>query len=89
MEIVDFLTWQRPLPDPAVEVRDEAKKKAEAPFLDVTPGLMAFLQNGAAQPREYREVYLRNCEVEHGALSPLCALANVRNNSNWILTDLI
>ena len=87
MEIVDFLTWQRPLPDPTIEVRDEAKKKAEAPFSDVTLGLMAFLQNDA-NAREHREIYLRNCEVEDGALSPLCALAKVRNDSNWILTDL-
>lgn len=88
LEILDFLTWQRPLPDPAIEVRNEAKKKTEALCSDVTPGLMAFLQSGASQPREFREVHLRNCEVEDGALSPLCALANVRNNSDWILTDL-
>ena len=87
-EILDFLTWQRPLPDPAIEVRNEAKKKGETPCSDVTPGLMAFLQSGASQPGEFREVHLRNCEVEDGALSPLCALASVRNNSDWILTDL-
>lgn len=77
-----------PLPDPAIEVRDEAKKKAEALCLDVTPGLMALLRNGATHPREHREVHLRNCEVEDGALGPLCALAKVRNDSDWILTDL-
>lgn len=78
-----------PLPHPAVEVRDEAKKKAEVLCLDVTPGLMALLQtNGAVQPREHREVHLRGCEVEDGALSPLCALAKVRNNSDWVLMDL-
>ncbi|KAF8267417.1 hypothetical protein EI94DRAFT_1325420 [Lactarius quietus] len=88
LEVLDFLTWQRPLPDATIEVRDEAKKKAEALCLDVTPGLMAFLQNGTAQHREHREVHLRNCEVEDGALIPLCALTKVRNNGNWILTDL-
>jgi hypothetical protein len=88
LEILDFLTWQRPLPDAAIEVRNEAKKKAETLCLDVTLGLMAFLKSGASQPGELREVYLRNCEVEDGALSPLCALASVRNNSDWILTDL-
>jgi hypothetical protein len=77
-----------PLPHLALEVRDEAKKKGEALCLDVTPGLMALLHNSATQPREHREVHLRNCEVEDGALSPLCALAKVRNNSDWILTDL-
>ncbi|KAH9174535.1 hypothetical protein EDB89DRAFT_1951406 [Lactarius sanguifluus] len=84
LDRLDFLT----LLHPAVEVRDEAKKKAEALCLDVTPGLMALLQNGATGLREHREIHLRNCEVEDGALSPLCALAKVRNDNNWVLTDL-
>ena len=88
MEIMDILASERPLPDSAIEVRDEAKKKAEALCLDVTPGLLALLQCGATQLGEHREIHLRNCEVEDGALSPLCALAKVRNNSDWILTDL-
>ncbi|KAI9453464.1 hypothetical protein BJY52DRAFT_1189567 [Lactarius psammicola] len=84
---LDFLT-SLPLPRPAIEVRDEARKKAEALCLDVTPGLMALLQSSATQPREHREVHLRDCEVEDGAIGPLCALAKVRNNSDWVLTDL-
>ena len=47
--------------------------------LDVRPGLMALLRNGTALSRE---VHLRNCEVEDGALVPLCALAKVRMNYN-------
>jgi len=50
--------------------------------LDVRPGLMAHLRGGGAH---LREVYLRNCEVEDGALAPLCALAKVRMNHDWIL----
>ncbi|KAI9432484.1 hypothetical protein H4582DRAFT_1104054 [Lactarius indigo] len=87
LDRLDFLA-SLPSLHPAVEMKDEAKKKAEALCLDVTPGLMALLQNGPTQPREHREIHLRNCEVEDGALSPLCALAKVRNDNNWVLTDL-
>ena len=34
----------------------------------MTPGLMA----------------LRNCEVEEGLLAPLCALAKVRRDDDWV-----
>jgi hypothetical protein len=48
----------------------------------VRPGLMALLRGGATSSRE---VHLRNCEVEDGALAPLCTLAKVRVNYHWVL----
>lgn len=57
-------------------------RREESRSLDVRPGLMAFLRNGASSSRE---VHLRNCEVEDGTLAPLCALAKVRMNHGWIL----
>ncbi|KAH9983035.1 hypothetical protein BJV74DRAFT_887094 [Russula compacta] len=75
-----------PLPPKDHTRRVEAgiKNREESHGLDVTPGLMALLRGGADQSRE---VHLRNCEVENGALAPLCALAKVRRNYDWILTD--
>jgi len=66
---------------PFIEYNGEEGKREEVHSLDARPGLMALLRGGAAPPRE---VHLRNCEVEDGALAPLCALAKVRMNYEWI-----
>jgi len=58
-------------------------KREESHSPDATPGLMALLGAAAAAPQSI-EVHLRNCDVEHGALEPLCALANVRKNGDWV-----
>ena len=57
-------------------------RREELHSLDVRPGLMALLRGGASSSRE---VHLRNCEVEDGIIAPLCAVAKVRVNSDWIL----
>jgi hypothetical protein len=57
-------------------------RSEELHSLDVRPGLMALLRGGATSSRE---VHLRNCEVEDGALAPLCTLAKVRVNYHWVL----
>ena len=62
--------------------KGEVMKREESHNLDMTPGLMALLRDTAA-PRS-REVHLRNCEVEDGSLGPLCALAKVRRNYDWV-----
>jgi hypothetical protein len=71
-----------PLDGPFIECNRRERTKVEIHGLDVTPGLMALLRGGAVQSRE---VHLRNCEVEDGALAPLCTLAKVRMNRDWIL----
>jgi hypothetical protein len=57
-------------------------KREESHNLDMTSGLMALLRRGAAKTRE---VHLRNCEVDDGALAPLCALTKVRRDYEWVL----
>jgi hypothetical protein len=58
------------------------EKREESDNVDMTPGLMALLRGrGAAKTRE---VHLQNCEVEDGALAPLCALAKVRRDYEWV-----
>lgn len=76
-----------PLPPKDHTMRVEAwiRKREELHGLDVTPGLIALLRGGAAQATE---VHLQNCEVEGGALAPLCALAKVRRDYDWILMDI-
>lgn len=71
-----------PLDGPFIECDRREMTRVEIHSLDVTPGLMALLRGGALLSRE---VHLRNCEVEDGALAPLCALAKVRMNRDWIL----
>lgn len=69
-----------PSDGPFIECGENRREGSHS--LDVRPGLMALLRGGAAPSRE---VHLRNCEVEDGALAPLCALAKVRMNHDWIL----
>jgi hypothetical protein len=59
-----------------------AEKREESDDVDMTPGLVALLRGGGAA--KTREVHLRNCEVEDGALAPLCALAKVRRDYEWV-----
>jgi hypothetical protein len=61
------------------------RKREELHSLDMTPGLMALLRGGSVLSRE---IHLRNCAVEDDALAPLCALAKVRMNYDWILLDV-
>jgi hypothetical protein len=58
------------------------EKREESDDVDMTPGLMALLRGGG--PVKTREVHLRNCEVQDGALAPLCALAKVRRDYEWV-----
>jgi hypothetical protein len=71
-----------PLDGTFIECYRRERKSVDIHSLDATPGLMALLRGGAVQSRE---VHLRNCEVDDGALAPLCALAKVRMNRDWIL----
>lgn len=64
-----------------IAAEGEFRKREESHSLDMTPGLMALLRGGAAQSRE---VHLRNCEVEDGVLAPLCALAKLRRDQDWV-----
>ena len=59
------------------------EKREESDSVDMTPGLMALLRGSGAV--KSREVHLRNCEVEDGALAPLSALAQVRRTTNGFL----
>jgi hypothetical protein len=70
----------QPSDGPFIECGENRREELHS--LDVRPGLMALLRGGAAPSSE---VYLQDCEVEDGALTPLCALAKVRMNSDWIL----
>ena len=67
-------------PCPFIECGENSREELHS--LDVRPGLMALLRGGAAPSSE---IHLQNCEVEDGALAPLCALAKVRMNYDWIL----
>jgi F-box-like len=61
-------------PSDGLFIESGENRREELHNLDVRPGLMALLRGGTAPSRE---VHLRNCEVEDGALGPLCALAKV------------
>jgi hypothetical protein len=71
-----------PSDGPFIERYRSGEKREELHVLNMTPGLMALLRDSAVRSRE---VYLRSCEVEDGALASLGALAKVRMNCNWIL----
>jgi len=68
-----------------IYAKEGVMKREESHSYDATPGLMALL-SAAATPRSI-EVHLRNCDVEHGALTPLCALTNVWRNGDWVHID--
>ena len=65
-----------------IESNGGRRKKDGSQSLEMMPGLMALLRDGAVQSRE---VHLRNCEVEHDALARFCTLAKVRMDCDWIL----
>ena len=60
-------------------------KREESHKLDMTPGLLALLEDGTAAAPRSMEVHLRSCEVEDdGSLGRLCALAKVRRDYDWV-----
>jgi len=68
-----------------ISAKGGVMKREESYNPDATPGLMALL-SAAIAPRSI-EVHLRNCDVEHGALKPVCTLTNVRRNGDWVRID--
>ncbi|KAI0284412.1 hypothetical protein BC826DRAFT_158128 [Russula brevipes] len=93
LPVVDWNVSSNPAPasppsppskDGVIESKREFRKRDESHSLDVTPGLMALLRGG---PSQSKEVHLWNCEVEDDVLPPLCALAKVRKNYDWVHVD--